>query len=35
MARFDVYRLPGRGAPLVVDVQANILNDLPPGLSFL
>lgn len=28
MARFDVYRLPGRAAPLVVDVQADLLRDL-------
>lgn len=28
MARFDVYRLPGRSAPLVVDVQADLLSDL-------
>ncbi len=28
MARFDVYRLPGRPAPLVVDVQANLLSSL-------
>jgi toxin CcdB len=28
MARFDVYRLPGRLALLVVDVQADLLSDL-------
>ncbi len=28
MARFDVYRLPGRSGPLVVDVQADLLRDL-------
>lgn len=28
MARFDVFRLGGSGAPLVVDVQANLLGDL-------
>ncbi|MFQ5562577.1 MAG: CcdB family protein [Parvularculaceae bacterium] len=28
MARFDVYRFPSKAAPLVIDVQSNILNDL-------
>lgn len=28
MARFDVYRFPGTQAPLVVDLQANMLSDL-------
>ena len=28
MARFDVYRLPGRSALLVVDMQADLLSDL-------
>lgn len=28
MARFDVYRFPSKSAPLVVDVQSDILGDL-------
>lgn len=28
MARFDVYRFDARAAPLVVDVQADVLEDL-------
>lgn len=28
MARFDVYRFPGKGSPLVVDVQADLLSEL-------
>lgn len=28
MARFDVFRFPSKAAPLVVDVQSSILNDL-------
>lgn len=28
MARFDVYRFPPGGVPLVLDVQANLLNHL-------
>lgn len=28
MARFDVYRFAARAAPLVVDVQADVLEDL-------
>jgi toxin CcdB len=28
MARFDVYRLPGRSPLLVVDMQADLLSDL-------
>ncbi len=28
MARFDVYRFPSPEAPLVVDVQANVLSEL-------
>ncbi|RMB04874.1 CcdB family protein [Eilatimonas milleporae] len=28
MARFDVHRYPGKTAPMVVDVQADLLSDL-------
>jgi len=28
MARFDVYRFPSKSAPLVVDVQSDILSEL-------
>lgn len=28
MARFDVYRFASKAAPLVVDVQSNVLDDL-------
>lgn len=28
MARFDVYRFPSKAAPLVVDVQADLLSEL-------
>ena len=28
MARFDVHRVEGWGAPLVIDVQANLLGEL-------
>ncbi len=28
MARFDVYRFPSKSAPLVVDVQSDILGEL-------
>lgn len=32
MARFDVYRFASKAAPLVVDVQSELLNDLASRL---
>lgn len=32
MAKFDVYRLPAKGAPLVVDIQSDFLESLATRL---